>query len=183
MIGQGVVAPLSKAQIELFASQWRRGLGYRDDQRVSMLRVIEFALPEIFDDFEYEIIDDVALNGAEATTSLARRNMRISATTYDQARRGVGRAAFTLAHEVGHLLLHCGRPVELARTQSRPAYRNPEWQADQFASAFLIPAHEAAKTPTPEVVAMRFGTTPAAARVRLQKLGIIPGDRSRGGAM
>lgn len=183
MIGLGVVAPLSKVQIESFASAWRRGLGYRDDQAVSMVRVIEFALPQVFEDFEYEIVDDHELSGAEATTSLSHRHMRISNTTYTQARLVGGRASFTLAHEVGHLLLHCGQSVELARGQAMPAYRNPEWQADQFASGFLVPAAEAAKTPLPGVLATRFGITPAAARVRLKRLGLIAGDEWAGGAM
>jgi hypothetical protein len=183
LIGSGIVAPLKKAQIEAFSLQWRRGLGYRDDRAVSMPHIIEIALPQVFPDFHYDIVPDVDLRGAEATTSLSKRHMKISQSTYDAARRGAGRPAFTLAHELGHLLLHCQRPVELARGQARQAYRDPEWQADQFASAFLIPEAEARKLCDPGILASRFGTTPAAARVRLQKLGVIPGRSAPGGAM
>lgn len=183
MIGSGIVAPLRKAQIEHLSLQWRRGLGYRDEQRVSMPAIIEFALPQVFPDFDYEIVPDGELVGAEATTSLDRRYMRIRESIYDAARRGQGRPAFTLAHELGHLLLHCLQRVEFARGQKPQAFRDPEWQADQFASAFLIPEAEARKAYDPGLLALRFGTTPAAARVRLEKLGIIPSRPRPGGAM
>jgi len=78
MIGSGIVAPLSTKQIDAFALQWRRGIGYRDDQPVSMLRVIEFVLPRVFNDFDYEIVEDADLRGAEATTSLTKRRARAS---------------------------------------------------------------------------------------------------------
>jgi hypothetical protein len=177
MIGSGIVAPLKKTQIDLLAMQWRRGFGYGDDQPVNMLRIIEFGLPQVFSDFEYEIVPDADLRGAEATTSLTKRHMRISATTYDDARSGAGRPSFTLAHELGHLLLHCQRPVELARGKPQQAFRDPEWQADTFASCFLIPEAEARKTTSPSLLAVRFGTTPRAAEVRLQKLGLIAGRK------
>lgn len=50
----------------------------------------------------------------------------------------------TLAHELGHIILH---PIEiigdlkLARTNDIiPTYRNPEWQANTFAGELLAPS-------------------------------------------
>lgn len=72
----------------------------------------------------------------------------ISPAVYDALGRDDGRARFTLAHELGHVVLHATQlqamnrqigELVLHRRFSLPAYRDPEWQADQFAAALLMP--------------------------------------------
>lgn len=54
-------------------------------------------------------------------------------------RNGMDR--FTLAHELGHAILH--KKQALSRSISKPpAYRDPEWQANEFASHLLCPLDE-----------------------------------------
>lgn len=59
------------------------------------------------------------------------------------------RRNFTIAHEIGHLFLHMGYKIndELwAQQNSNPYYRNgttqDEYQANEFAAAFLMPEQE-----------------------------------------
>ena len=76
--------------------------------------------------------------------ALPQRNlMRIREDVYINASNDIGRDRFTLAHEVGHFILHGEGRVALARTNEEniPAYRKPEWQANTFAGELLIPAH------------------------------------------
>jgi len=73
----------------------------------------------------------------------------------DDSRRVIGvnsresalRQRFTIAHEIGHLLLHKGRPLIVdklvrvnARSSTNSPSRNEEREANQFAAGILMPA-------------------------------------------
>jgi hypothetical protein len=71
--------------------------------------------------------------------------------TYGDLEAGVPRALFTLAHEIGHAVLHAQELVDRglgppsAASLARPVaahriFLDTEWQANGFASALLIPA-------------------------------------------
>ncbi len=95
------------------------------------------------------------------------------------------RAAYFLAHELGHCLLHTDQLIRLAqmptnqqaafhrgRTDHKP-FEDTEWQANAFASALLMPARGLAFLETKEghldagLVAERFGVSCEAAGYRL----------------
>jgi hypothetical protein len=173
------VAPLSRASIEKFALDVRRLLAVPDNQAVDMLKIIEFVLPQVLPNFEYEIVEDRELGDAEATTSTTDRLIRISARCYAEARARAARPQFTLAHELGHLLLHCGKPFHLARGEVK-AYASPEWQADTFAGAFLSPADEVKKCLSVDEIAARFAISKAAANVRAQQLQMPFAQKKKG---
>lgn len=164
-----VVAPLSRAAIDAYALTLRRALGYDDRHRVDMLRLIEFALPQVWTDYRYEVVPDHELRGAEATTSTTERLIKVSESCYAAARRGHPRYPFTLAHEVGHLFLHTGKPAQLARGEVK-VFMNPEWQADTFAGSFLAPADEVRKCTSIAEICARFGLSGRAAEVRASVL-------------
>lgn len=167
-----MVAPLSRAQIGDFALTLRRGMGFEDSGRVDMLKVVEWILPLIFSDYRFEIVDDHELGDAEATTSMSERVIRMKESCYRRAQRGHPRFPFTLAHELGHLFLHCLKGNQQLARGKVAAYLDPEWQADEFASAFLAPADEVRKCRSIAEIAARFGISSAAARVRASKLGL-----------
>jgi Zn-dependent peptidase ImmA (M78 family) len=87
------------------------------------------------------------------------------------------RDRFSIAHELGHLFLHFDPedgPMQAYRKESEPV----EWEANWFASAFLMPEHEFKRTykETGESLlqtAKRFGVSEAAARIRAKRLGLI----------
>jgi len=76
----------------------------------------------------------------------------LTETTYEDLAAGTGRALFTVAHEIGHAVLHPNELVErrLANVDSQALHRgtvaghkpfmDTEWQANGFAAAMLMPA-------------------------------------------
>jgi len=112
-----------------------------------------------------------------------------SAETYDWLEQDYPRGRFFLAHEVGHCLLHTNLLVRLAhmplaqqtalhqteRPTSHEIYRDTEWQANAFASAFLMPASgllalekRYGNTLSPAEIAKHFCVSSEAACYRLE---------------
>jgi hypothetical protein len=110
----------------------------------------------------------------------------LSPETYAALERGVPRARFCLAHEIGHLVLH---PLELMRlaaiphespalsrrqTSNHPAYLDTEWQANSFAAALLMPAagivsvERSVRALVPLHLQARFEVSAEAADIRLR---------------
>ena len=116
----------------------------------------------------------------------------------DQAVIGVNRShatvrqRFTVAHELGHLLLHKGTPLFVDRDvrvnmrdgRSSTALSSQEIQANAFAASLLMPIHlirtelsklrpDAGRDDVIRVLADRFDVSQAAMRYRLINLGIL----------
>ena len=98
---------------------------------------------------------------------------------------GALRDHFTIAHELAHLMLHWpivreeepGVGMRATRSVDRDDsdLMRCEWEANWFASAFLMPREEfkvAFRNGAEEKAAARFGVSPAAAKVRAITLGI-----------
>ncbi|HEV2331146.1 MAG TPA: ImmA/IrrE family metallo-endopeptidase [Verrucomicrobiae bacterium] len=102
-----------------------------------------------------------------------------------------GRKRFTIAHEIGHKLLHMstGEDSEFVDTEDNfrsaepsddPGWtreRTKEWEANAFASALLMNRELVMKIWTgirdPALVAWKFQVTEPAMAVRLTQLGLI----------
>jgi hypothetical protein len=86
------------------------------------------------------------------------------------------RDRFTIAHELGHYFLHSRqgeRPIVAYREGSSSRI---EWEANWFAAALLMPRDafidECGTNPDIAAVALRFGVSQDAARVRKVALGV-----------
>lgn len=86
--------------------------------------------------------------GEEGKYDPVEKEILLSERTYEQLRMDVPRSRFTLAHELGHAILHGaflsasleGRfPQKRYKRTTLKAYLDPEWQANCFAGAFLMP--------------------------------------------
>jgi hypothetical protein len=165
-----IVAPRSRKQIEDHALAVRRALGVPDGSAVDMLRLLELVLPSVLEGYSFEVVPDRELGEAEATTSMTERTIKMGESCYEAAREGQARYPFTLAHELGHLLMHTGNPVQMARGQSVKPYVDAEWQADAFAGAFLMPADEVRRCVSINEIMARFGVSRSAAEVRTKVL-------------
>lgn len=98
------------------------------------------------------------------------------------AHTGALRDNFTIAHEIGHLLLHwpmvkaTGDEYGMRATRridnSNEDLRRCEWEANWFASAFLMPAKEFEDAYKVGNAAECFGVTQSAVKVRAKILGI-----------
>lgn len=112
----------------------------------------------------------------------------LAQTTYEAALEGDGRARFTVMHEVMHAIRHIAqlrkmkgrfqseRGILLNRNDLKP-YLDPEWQANAFASASLMPAsmvlrvtHGLNRHTSIERVSNVFGVSRSAAEYRLNTI-------------
>lgn len=164
-----VVARRKPKQIERLATTVREHLGIPLDARISLAPVLEL-LDFLFEDAYFEVLEPGEMAGAEGRTSAWEPVISLSAGTYAGLLKADGRARMTVAHELGHLLMHCRRPASLNRTTKYDALCDPEWQAESFAAALLMPRKAFLKTRTVEEAMRTFGVTRGAAMVRARKL-------------
>lgn len=137
-----------------------------------ILQVVEILIPQHDPDFSFEVKDVEELGDQHGLTRPELKEMWIREDVYVGAMRGNGRDRFTVAHELGHYLLH--NEPGLARTMkargSIPAYRCSEWQANSFAGALLIPTDVATALRDPHAIAETCGVSFDAAQVQLRVL-------------
>jgi hypothetical protein len=135
----------------------------------------------------YNIVDDDEMGGKDGRTEFAHDEVIISVkrTVHERANWGDGRARMTLAHELGHGVMHYGATVyrgtgsagttELSRGN---AAGSAEHQAKVFASAFLIDDQVAASLDSAEEISLEFGVSVEAATICLRRL-TEAADRAR----
>lgn len=134
------VPPTSRAQLREDAAEFRHLLGLQEEIYFPIVEVLEHAMPYLVPGFAYDILSRADMGKREGFVPLEQKAIELREDVYELACSGDGRARFTIAHEVAHLVLHANRGG-LARQESGahvPAYRDPEWQANTFASNLLI---------------------------------------------
>ena len=107
---------------------------------------MELVLPSIIPDFSYEYLTVTEMGNLHGETYPSKNVIRIREDVYERAINGEGRDRMTIAHEIGHLLLHEDTEISLCRAdpyQHMKPYEDPEWQADclggeLLASSYLI---------------------------------------------
>ena len=94
---------------------------------------------------------------------------------------GILRDRFTIAHELGHFVLHahCGAKAPLEADRHMPStpsddQERAEWEANWFAGAFLMPTKEVlrlkSQTLSVTQMASHFQVSPKAMEVRLKQI-------------
>ena len=140
----------------------------KDDEPFPVLRVVENI--QWFDSqwhFEVAGREEFAPNEHGATIP-SEKVIKIREDIYVGASNGRGRDRMTVAHELGHFLLH-EESVVLCQIRGKiPAYKDPEWQAKCFAGELLIPFPAIAGMSAEEIVA-KYGVSKEAARYALRK--------------
>ena len=166
--------PLSNEIIMDLTQQLRHMLGCSSDCPLDILAVLEYAMPELFEEFDYSIkareymrIDSHAYTDPQTNEIVIREDI------YARARIGEGRDRFTIAHEIGHYILHNSSLVALTRVypddKIKP-YEDVEWQADAFAGELLCPCSAIADTEmTIEQIANYYGVSIQAANAQKRK--------------
>lgn len=160
-----IVDPLSLKQIRAFARKIRIMFGLKEDGYVDIVRVYEYILQNI--GVTFEVVDCASMGEKHGETLIGKNVIRIREDVYDRACKGFGRDRLTMAHELGHLLLHNMKNLSLARNakQKIPAYCDPEWQANAFAGELLAP-YEFLKGKSVEKIAENYGISISAAQVQ-----------------
>jgi Zn-dependent peptidase ImmA (M78 family) len=143
------VTGLSHAQIE------KEALGFL---KLTAAACLEKPQPtpilEIFENkmdlLDFQILVGKNVKGLGGFTDVTHRYIELPNSTYHKLEKGVPQAKFTVAHEFGHACLHgknqnygafpSREHLVFARRGQLRAFEDPEWQANNFASAILMPA-------------------------------------------
>jgi Zn-dependent peptidase ImmA (M78 family) len=142
-----IVPPRSTKKVEEIALAWRDALGAPNDWAPDMIDLLENRLPTFFPSFALVVRPDHEMGDAEAFTEFNPPQIVVRESVYRAAARRDGRSRMTLAHELGHLVMHAGvqtNPRMTSGNQRAPThkiYETAEWQAKKFASLFLMPTH------------------------------------------
>lgn len=168
----GSVQRRSERQIERLAKMVRQELGVGPSDRIAMQPVLDFALDDMVEDAYLAIENDVEMGGAEGRTDWHRPVITLSRATYARLEKADDRARMTAAHELGHLLMHTQQPVFYYRTKARDYHVDPEWQANYFAGALLMPVEAFRKMKTVRQARKAFGVSRAAVLRRARILGM-----------
>lgn len=134
----------------------------------------------------YEYAVQELPHGIEGATDPIEKEVVLSPDSYDLLLEGNGRARFTACHEIGHVILHArflrerlldGRGTVKLHRSNIPAYKDPEYQADAFASALLMPTTHVQnllkRGVTSKNLASIFQVSRQAAEVRIAKLNLF----------
>lgn len=170
------VSPLSRKDIRAYAWYLRLQFGMDKSPYIALEALLEVLCCPISDREEplvnLDIVDDDELPEEYAAYYPQHNLLKIRQSVYLGACNGNGRDRFTIAHELGHFFLHRHAEVILSRYDSKteeiPAYCNPEWQANTFASEFLIP-YCMVQGMTPQEVSKACGTSLEASRIALKQ--------------
>lgn len=144
---------------------------------------------EIFEDkmdtFGFKAFLKGNIKGLDGITNVTTKEIMLTGATHKRLELGNPRARFTVAHEFGHVILHGhlastghsmnGEQVLFARRSQLKAFEDPEWQADTFAGAVLMPYPMMyklyqEKQMTVENVIEVFQVSKQAAEIRVRKL-------------
>jgi hypothetical protein len=181
------VPPLSKKDIEKLATAY---LHRKAPERISTPGPfpVHQAWDDIPDDFKGVIAGVGELPPGEEGRCDSNNRVYISPDIYEKMLNGDGRSRFTVLHEIFHVWRHReyirrmikgNRHQALYRRKSEVrAYRDPEWQANQFAGRVLVPTAAAVKLSEANAVTLHlvsammstFQVSRQAAEVRLSQL-------------
>lgn len=163
---QHVATPMSRREIRRWAELVRRLAG-NECPWFDIVRFVENGLPRLDHDFSF-LLDDQLPSDTHACTVVRDRTILIRPEIYDRAIAGHGRDRMTLAHELGHFLLHT--EIRLGRRVGDgpvDAFRDPEWQAKCFAGELLISRRHYPADKHPGEVASLFGVSVESVRTQL----------------
>jgi Zn-dependent peptidase ImmA (M78 family) len=170
-------SPLSDQRIEQIADSVRKNLAIPEDEVPDIIDILNrreiqtlYGLKEL----SLKIVPDGDLQGDEAQTLAfpGKVEIKIETSIYEKAKMRDGHALMTLAHELGHAVLH-EKPVPLARPMIetiRPdylrAYESAEHQAKYFAAAFLMSRRTVLRSSSAEALAHECYVSLTAATIR-----------------
>jgi len=166
------VSPQSKGKIKTIAQNARAALSIptgplNAEQLLERLHIYGIVV-DVFDKASAPVPPEV-----EACWVPYSRTLFIRDTVYEGICNGEPRGRFTVAHELGHILLAHQVTVNRELSSSNmKTYENSEWQANTFASEFLMPEAEMFQKNlrTAQAVAENFKVSLQAAEIRVKNV-------------
>ena len=114
--------------------------------------------------YRYEVMTERDMGKNHGLTHYHDKVIQIRQDVYDGACRGEGRDRMTIAHEIGHAVLHTESLVSARDFGEIKTYEDPEWQAKAFAGHLLV-SDSAIKSLSISEVMTECGVSYDAARV------------------
>ncbi|ODB41092.1 hypothetical protein BB427_11410 [Pseudoalteromonas sp. BMB] len=167
--------PRNKKQIRKAVESLFSSFEIDTSKAVDVVDFIDIYLPSKLTSFSYELKSDKAMGEYLGLYDPEEKKIYLRASIYDGAcdenNPKSGFCRFTIAHEIGHLLLHF-EGVKLGKgiTGEHAAYEDTEWQADQFAAELLMPFNEVKKLKSAKEIVKKFNVSLPAANTRLEKI-------------
>ena len=176
------VSPRSRADLRSVATQLLE-ICHIKTPYVPIVEVLEHHLTNLGVVYEYMSSETMGIDHGRSFPDEGR--IQIREDVYVRACEGRGRDRLTIAHEIGHVLLHGG--LSLRRSAANPnsikTYENSEWQADAFAGELLMSLRWVrARCNGPPDLVETFGVSESAARTHWNALcrnGVIKRDDNK----
>ncbi len=134
--------PVSRKDIRNLVHKLKCFLGIENECYCDVIRLLENILPQIDEKFEYCIVENSCLPYNVYAQYIPEEHlMEIAEDVYDGACADNPRDRFTIAHEIGHAIMHSSRNIKLCRINEYckvKTYEDPEWQANAFAGYLLM---------------------------------------------
>lgn len=161
--------PFSRQSIEKYAKFIRQVFNLDNCLYIPIIKIVELVIPKIDHTFQFNTTYESEMNNEYANYCPETNTLNIRQDVYIAACSDDPRHRFTVAHELGHYFMHnditsfsrCPQNVTI------PTFRNPEWQANVFASGLLM-GKNLIKGMTAEQVALACKTSLQSAEIALK---------------
>ena len=193
MLKDFFVKGLSARQIANFVAEWRARNGVANATMVDIVSCLNTGWIwtvrgqkkldiQVLDDELLGSDDAVSISGKDSAVIKVKQSVWIAAK--EAARSGkisafAARTRFTLAHELGHVVL-CHEKAPMARgsgvsastprPKSIPKYESAEWQANSFGALALVKIELLTREDAAKEVAARFGVSLQVATICLEQI-------------
>lgn len=163
-----LMKPMTLKSIRVKAQTVRKSFGYDVDGYVDIVQMLE-TMQDI--GINVEILPEQIMKEKHGATFPMKNLIQIREDVYNRACDGYARDRMTIAHEIGHLILHVTEDISLARVPDGtaiPAYCDSEWQANAFAGELLAP-HEYIKQLSVKEICDKYVVSSSAAEIQLRR--------------
>lgn len=160
--------PRSKMSIRLMARRIREILQVNINEKVDVIRLLEYVICPIFD-ISLIIVEKKDMLDKYAEYNPINQTIKIREDVYDRAIEGIGRDRFTISHEIGHIFLHSNNIAMARSNEEFPIYCDPEWQANIFAREFLCPLDGISESNCIDEISNKYGVSKEVASIQLSE--------------
>lgn len=167
--------PRSGENIENLADAVRRAFNLFDVPFFPVVSLVELGLHHLVDGYEFDVVEVAEMGPREGAVNPLTGAFMLREDVYEAAINHQPRPRFTVAHEAGHALMHVRTLNRLPITNGEvPIYCDPEWQANRFGGALLMPRHMVGSCTSINEIMSRFGVSRdcAVSRIKTLKLSI-----------
>lgn len=170
---------LTAAALARIAEAVRAKFGVADKTWVDVVDIVELELPKIIKGYRFVVKPDGEMS-TPAYTNYDPVSIVVSESVYVAACEGDNRSRMTIAHELGHVLLHSsffGTKHNMHRSDSSKRIgqakgaHSSEYQAKRFAAFLLAPKSISEKYSDARKLASDTGISITAARIALKDAG------------